>query len=698
MAADGSLLFDTKLDGKGLASGAAKLGKIAAVGLAAVSGAIIKVGSDFESTMAKVSTIADTSVMSMTQLGDGIKQISSATGESATSLSEALYQALSAGVATGDALGFVEQSSKLATAGFTTTTQAVDALSTVMNGYKMEAAEVTKVSDIMLMTQNRGKTTVDELSASLAHVIPIASAMDVSFESVSAALATMTAQGTPTAQATTQLNSLFAELSKKGTKASEALQSAAEGTKYAGMSFHEMMDAGVPLNEVLNMMRQYAGESGLEMQDLFGSIEAGNAALQLTGDNAERFAEDLKAMDEAAGATEEGFAKMSDTLQFKMKTLGQSIVNIGISIYEDMQEPLKNMADEAIASLDKLVNAYETDGVSGLIQAGSDMIVGLAAGMAEALPGVIQAGMDAVTSFVESLNQQAPRIANAAIQMINTLVNGLVQSLPTLTPAALSAVATFVGAIIAQLPQIINSGIKLIGALAEGIVNSLPKILNAAGQSIATFVRGILSRLPEIVSTAIQVISNFASGLIKSLPEITSSVVTLAGEIINGFLHIDWVSVGVNIIQGIISGIGSMGSALLEAAVGVAKSAFNGIKSFFGIKSPSRLMKEKIGKFIPMGIAVGAEEEAPKSVKQIKRNWKENLEKIKPFDVSYQHNDAYVPAVAHGAIYEGNTTKETNNEYNYNITQSFTGEAAKKPSDVRKQTKKAIRQIEWEKA
>ena len=236
--ADGSLLFDTKLDGSGLSEGASKLGGIAAKGLAAIgaaaagtTAAIVKVGSDFETSMAKVKTLADTTQVSMADLSKGLMEISNTTGQSSQSLAEALYQALSAGVQTGDALAYTEQAAKLAAAGFTTTESAVDALSTVMNAYKMDASEVNAVSDMLLQTQNKGKTTVDELAASIAQVTPTAAAMGVEFEQVSAALATMTAQGVPTSQATTQLNQLFAELGKSGQQASENLMKAAEGTE-----------------------------------------------------------------------------------------------------------------------------------------------------------------------------------------------------------------------------------------------------------------------------------------------------------------------------------------------------------------------------------------------------------------------------------------------------------------------------------
>ena len=701
--ADGSLLFDTKLDGSGLSEGASKLGGIAAKGFAAIgaaaagaTAAIVKVGSDFETSMAKVQTLADTTQVSMADLSKGITEMSNTTGQSSQSLAEALYQALSAGVQTSDALAYTEQAAKLAAAGFTTTESAVDALSTVMNAYKMDASEVNAVSDMLLQTQNKGKTTVDELAASIAQVTPTAAAMGVEFEQVSAALATMTAQGVPTSQATTQLNQLFAELGKSGQQASENLMKAAEGTEYAGMSFQQMMDAGVPLNEVLNMMSDYAEANGKSLLDMFGSIEAGKAALTMAGENSEMFANNLEAMNESAGLTEEGFTTMLDTLQGKMGILQESFTNLGIAIYQGMQEPLKGLADVGIDALDQLMTAFNEGGMEGLIQAGSNIIANLLTGIAESLPTLAEQGINIAVTLLNAIIEQLPTILNAGVQAILALVTGISEALPQLIPAALNAIMTFINSLLSNLPQIISAGLQLITALVQGIVNSLPQVLQSANQAISSFVSGIASSLPQIIQSGFEIVTSLASGIISNLPAILSAVANLTTAMFQAFLQVDWISVGINIIQGIINGILSMGGALIGAMVDMAKSAFNSALSFFGIKSPSRLMRDRVGKYIPQGVAVGAEKEIPKSVEKMDKAWDRAIEEVRPFAVEYEADEARVPATTFGSSYEGDTNEETNNEYNYDITQNFYGEAAKKPSEQRKQTKKALRQMEWE--
>lgn len=132
--------------------------------LAAAAAEGLKLSSSFQDGMAKVSTLVDTSVTDMTKLAQGVRKVSDETGMSVTELAEAEYQALSASVDAGHVTEFLEVAAKGARAGFTSTSTAIDGLTTVINSYKMSAADAGKVMDEFLMTQNLGKTTVDALA------------------------------------------------------------------------------------------------------------------------------------------------------------------------------------------------------------------------------------------------------------------------------------------------------------------------------------------------------------------------------------------------------------------------------------------------------------------------------------------------------------------------------------------------------
>ena len=208
--------------------------------------AAIDYGTAFEQSLANTSTLIDTNVTDMDALKGKILDLSDSTGLAADELNNALYSALSAGIpATEDmseALSFLDSSARLAKSGFTDINTAVEASAKVLNAYRMGTEETDRVQKVMMQTQNLGIVTVGELGSVLAQVTPTAAAFGVSFEQVGASLATMTAQGTPAAQATTQLNGILSELGKSGTAASKNLEAAAENSEYAGTSFQQMME------------------------------------------------------------------------------------------------------------------------------------------------------------------------------------------------------------------------------------------------------------------------------------------------------------------------------------------------------------------------------------------------------------------------------------------------------------------------
>lgn len=269
--------------------------------------AAFKLSTDFENAMNKVSTIADTSEVPMDTLRKSIIKLSDDTGIAATDIADNVYNAISAGQKTGDAVAFVGNAAKLAKAGFTDSASALDVLTTTLNAYKLSADQTAHVSDILLQTQNKGKTTVGELSASIGKAIPTAAAFNVNLENLAAAYATTTANGVATAESTTYIKSMLKELGDTGSDVGKIIK------EKTGKSFAELMASGKTLGDALNIVSQEGGKSGKTMYDLFGSAEAASAAAILASDNSAKFSENLTAMGQSAGLTDESFNKMAST-------------------------------------------------------------------------------------------------------------------------------------------------------------------------------------------------------------------------------------------------------------------------------------------------------------------------------------------------------------------------------------------------
>lgn len=402
-------------------------GKVSDAGkaIAPLSGALAgagvassKMSMDFEDAMAKVSTIADETEVPLSKLEDGIKELSNQTGISATEIADNVYNAISAGQKTGDALAFVEKSTKLAKAGFADAGDSLDILTTIMNAYGLEAEEVEKVSDTLIQTQNKGKTTVGELASTMGEIIPTAKANNVALDQVATGYVKLTSNGVAAAESTTYMNAMLNELGKNGTKVSDLL------IEKTGQSFSELMRSGMSLADVLEIVSNGAKEQGLAFGDLWGSSEAAKAGLVLLGDGAQAFNGTLQEMRNSTGATEEAFGKLQtksdafkktfNELKNVMIELGDALLEVLAPVIEAVVEKVKEfsewfsgLSDEtkkviAVATIvgaalapiliiiGKLITTIGTIvQVVGMIAGVSAPVIAIIAGIAVAIAGII---------------------------------------------------------------------------------------------------------------------------------------------------------------------------------------------------------------------------------------------------------------------------------------------------------------------
>lgn len=316
--------------------------KVTAPTLAA-GAASAKMAMDFEDSMAKVSTIADATEVPMDEMQKAILDLSNQTGISSEEIAQNVYDSISAGQKTGDAVNFVSNSTKLAKAGFADAGAALDVLTTIMNAYGLKASEVTNVSDMLIQTQNLGKTTVADLASSMGKVIPTANAYGVSLDELCAGYAIMTANGVATAESTTYMNGMLNELGKSGTNVSKTLK------EKTGKTFKELMDSGMSLSDVLKIISDAATENNKSFGDMWSSSEAGKAGMILLGDSAENFNGVLEQMQNSAGATNTAFEKL-DTNSTKIKKatneLKNDAIDLGTTLMEELAPIIENIAEK----------------------------------------------------------------------------------------------------------------------------------------------------------------------------------------------------------------------------------------------------------------------------------------------------------------------------------------------------------------
>lgn len=294
---------------------------------------------EFRKNMLEVATISTQVTDDMTGFMNQVMSITQEIPIKAPEAAKALYSIVSAGHDGADGMKILEVSAKAAVGGLTETETAADAVTTILNAYKMSAEEAGTVSDQLFTTVRLGKTTFGELGASIAQVAPIAAAYGISIDQVLGAVASLTKQGTPTAQAMTQI------------------RAAIQGT--AG----ELGDAafqGRTFQKALQLINEKAGGSASKMKEMLGTDEGLAATLALTGKNAKSAASDLGELQNSLGATEAAFEKMKDAADNQLTLLANNV--------QAYLRPLGEKILKEVSDIAKAFNeAFENNDIEGTI-------------------------------------------------------------------------------------------------------------------------------------------------------------------------------------------------------------------------------------------------------------------------------------------------------------------------------------------
>ena len=558
-----------KISGKSL--GSALVGTLTKVVSAAGIGKMLQSaftgGTAFESAMAKVGTIADTAKVPLESLSSQVLQVSGDMHIGANEIAEAAYQAVSAGQDTGNAVAFAGQASMLAMAGFTSTTSAVDILTTALNAYGKGADEAGHVSDVLLTTQNLGKTSVDELAGSMGRVIPLAAAYNVSMENLSSGLAIMTANGIATAEASTYTKSMLNELGDTGSTVGKILK------QQTGKSFAELNADGKSLGDVLQVLYDSVGGNATKFAGLWSSVEAGTGALSLASSGADKFNGVLQQMQADSGLTQTAYDTMTDTMAYKLDGVKTNAQNLGTALFDAVSGRLGEGVALAGGYLQTLSESVQQNGIAGLAQ-----------------------GLAAV--FTDLTTNIGPQLLQTGIDLLGKLGEGLVTGIPQLLAQALPVVANLASGLRENAGQLVDAGIQFILNLATGLMNGLPTMI-AYLPGIVSDIAGIINdNAPKLLVAGVQLIVTLGQGLSQAIPTLVENIPQILMAVANVITAFNWRNLGGNIIKLLGDGIKGMKGALTSGFKSVLDGGINYIKSL-----PAKFIEW--GKDMIMGLVKG---------------------------------------------------------------------------------------------
>lgn len=390
-------------------------------------------------------------------------------------------------------------------------------------------------------------------------------------------------------------------------------QGSAEKMSRIATAYGQMSSAGkVSLEDVkqmieagFNPLQEISESTGESMASLYDRISKGTISV-------DEITASMQRATSEGGKYFQSMEKQSQTFSGLISTLKDNAQQLLGEVVKPISDGLtESLLPAAISAIEQLTQGFEENGVSGMIQAAGNIVNGLFTGMMENAPLLISTGMELLNQFLLGIATGVPALITKGFEIVTQLVLGILQNLPQLITQGAAVITNFVNGLLSSLPSVLQSGVQMILRLVDGIINNLPSIVSAAAQAIARFIASIASNLPQIIATGNKIIAELAVGLIKAIPSLVSKIPQIISAIKDAFLSVDWLSVGVNIIKGIASGVASAAGQLVDAAVSAATDALNWVKSKLGIHSPSRVFRDQVGKNMALGIGVGFEDNIP---------------------------------------------------------------------------------------
>lgn len=454
----------------------------------------------------------------------------------------------------------------------------------------------------------------------------------------------------------------------------------------------QMIEAG------FNPLQEISESTGESMESLYDRISNGTLAV-------DEITASMQRATSEGGKYYQSMEKQSQTITGMISTLKDNAQQLLGEVVQPITESFgARLLPAAIDAIDQLTTAFQQNGVDGLITVGGQIITNILLGIAQGLPNVISTAIQIIQSVVTNLQANMPQIITAGGQILMSLITGIASLLPSLGSLALSiitqigasitqnapqlipkgvdALLQFIRGIISNLPQIISTGLQVIVSLAQGIANSLPTLIAEVPKIINEFCANIDSLLPQILGAGIQIIVALGKGIIQSIPAIIANAGEIVKAILNVITHlnlfsaganiikglgsgiksifgeigsiiknlinniknpfkINWSSIGTNIIRGIANGISGAVGTIVSAAKRAAQSAFNAAKRFLGIRSPSTLFRDEVGRYMALGMGIGFEDNIPiqdingsldNAVNKISGHYAEVGQRINPVD------------------------------------------------------------------
>lgn len=360
------------------------------------------------------------------------------------------------------------------------------------------------------------------------------------------------------------------------------------------------------------------------LSDVYNAIHAIQENLGITGTTAKEASATISGSITSMKSAFDNFLNGSGTIEQVLETgitAIQNITTVAGEMLPKIAQSIANATPQLIEGINQIfpqILNLIIQNTPLILSSIGQILMALSTTLLNYLPQIITIAMQLIEAFANGLIAMLPQIIQMGMQLISQLIVGIAQMLPQLIPQALNCILTIVEGLISNIDLLINAGLQLIIGLAEGLINAIPVLVEKIPIIIQRLIEAIINNLPRIIEMGIRLLVELGAGLIAAIPQLIAMIPQIISSIINAFLSTDWGAIGRQLLQGLLQGFTNAGNIIWNAVKSVGNSIISGVKSFFGIHSPSKVFAD-LGKYLPQGFAVGIDKDSKNAVKSVEK-------------------------------------------------------------------------------
>jgi len=569
----------------GIKAAVAAAGAIKDIGAAA-----IKTGADFEKSMSGLAATAgiDAGSEQYQRLENAAREMGRATSKSAAESADALQYMALAGWSVEDSIKGLPSILHLSEASGMELARTSDMVTDTMSALGISINELPGYLDVVAKAQNTTNQSAEQLMEAYLGVGGTLKSLGVSTEESATALGVLANRGTKGSEAGTALNAIMVNLTTGAGQAGKAMEALGVSAFDSEGNFIGLKATLEKVNEATKGMTQeernaaLAAIGGKQHLDSLQKLMAG--LNDTTADGTQEWAAITEGLKDAGGALEEMRNRKVDNLAGDIDVIKSAASDLGISIYKDINTPLRSAVQLGTDMITELNNAYGSGGMEGMVGAVGGCMAEVVNTIADYAPQVVSMGVDLLENFISGITDNSGALATAASEVITVFVEGLFTLVPQVILAGIDILTQFVQSMTAQLPQLISTGTQAIVNFVNGIIQRLPEVISTALTLVQTLVNSIGQNAPMLISAAIQLIGNLVLGIVSMLPQLLQMGIQLILSLVQGIISNlpQILQMGVQIIISLVSGITQMLPMIIQGGIQLIISLIQGIIANLG--------------------------------------------------------------------------------------------------------------------